>query len=188
MHLSILPISLLLSLAAAQSTSTSTSSVCAALPVLNACLASTEAIAEGCASTDYNCLCQKYSAVLTYVLVSTHHIILTFTYSCFDQCPNDPRQPSILSVQTTYCDDAAEFSSSVSPAVSQPVSSVVSATGAASVAATATRSGSSGAIVVASSTTGSSASTGTSKSGAETLFVGAGGVVMGVAGLIGAFL
>ena len=68
MQLSILPIALLISLTTAQSTSTaSTSSACAALPVLNACLASTQAIAEGCGSTDYNCLCSKYNDVLTYV-------------------------------------------------------------------------------------------------------------------------
>lgn len=76
MYLSFLPASLLFSLAAAQSTTSAvlsvtsaaagTASVCAAQPVLEACLASTEAIADACASTDYQCLCEKWSDVLTY--------------------------------------------------------------------------------------------------------------------------
>lgn len=77
MYLSLLPASLLLSLAAAQTTTTQsvisvtsaaagTASVCAAQPVLEACLASTEAIAGACSSTDYQCLCSKWNDVLTY--------------------------------------------------------------------------------------------------------------------------
>lgn len=55
----LLPISLLASYAAAQTTS-----ACAAQPVLEACLASTQAIASDCASNDYNCLCPKWKTVL----------------------------------------------------------------------------------------------------------------------------
>jgi hypothetical protein len=74
MYISLLPAALLLSLASAQTTSYSlaatTSSACAAQPVLEACLASTEAIAAGCLSTDYSCLCQKWNDVYTYFLLS----------------------------------------------------------------------------------------------------------------------
>lgn len=76
----LLPALTLLSLVAAQTTTSvvqstasaaaGTTSICADQPVLEACLASTEAIAEGCASTDYGCLCQKWSAVLVYFPLS----------------------------------------------------------------------------------------------------------------------
>lgn len=69
MYISLLPISLLVSLAAAATTisgSTGSSSACAAQPVMDACYASTSAIAEGCLSTDYGCLCSKWNDVLTY--------------------------------------------------------------------------------------------------------------------------
>jgi hypothetical protein len=75
MHISLLPASLLLSLVAAQSTTSAvlsvtsaaagTASACGAEPVLEACLASTEAIANACSTTDYQCLCQKWNDVLT---------------------------------------------------------------------------------------------------------------------------
>ena len=60
----------LLSLALAQGSSVSsaaTASSCAAQPVLDACLASTQALVSSCSTTDYSCLCTKYTAVLTYV-------------------------------------------------------------------------------------------------------------------------
>ena len=75
MYLSLLPASFLLSLVAAQTTTSAvlsvtsaaagTTSVCADQAVLEACLASTEAIATGCAATDYQCLCEKWTDVLT---------------------------------------------------------------------------------------------------------------------------
>jgi hypothetical protein len=64
----LLPATLLLSLAAAQSTSAAVApgtSVCAGQNVLDACLGSTRAIANACQTTDYNCLCQKWNDVLT---------------------------------------------------------------------------------------------------------------------------
>lgn len=68
MQLSLLPGALLLSVAAAQTTLVaSTNSACAAQPVLESCLASTQAIAAGCGTTDYDCLCKKWSDVLVYV-------------------------------------------------------------------------------------------------------------------------
>lgn len=68
-----------LSLVAADSSTYSyvatTASVCGAQPVLEACIGSTTAIIESCASTDYSCLCQKYSDLVTYVAP-----ILTFIH------------------------------------------------------------------------------------------------------------
>jgi hypothetical protein len=67
MHLSVAPVALLLSVVAAQSYSLPYTPVtaCAAKPVLESCLASTQAIVVSCASTDYGCLCQKWSDVET---------------------------------------------------------------------------------------------------------------------------
>jgi len=75
MQFSILTLSFLLSLATAtahipRSDGGSGSSKCAALPVLDSCLASTEAIRDACATTDYNCLCDKSKDVTTYVSTS----------------------------------------------------------------------------------------------------------------------
>jgi hypothetical protein len=73
MYIPLLPAALFLSLVGAQTTSYSlaaTTSACAAEPVLEACLASTEAIANSCLSTDYSCLCQKWTDVYTYFLLS----------------------------------------------------------------------------------------------------------------------
>ena len=68
MYFSLLPASVLLSLAVAQTTisgSSASSTACAAQPVMDACYASTSAIAQACATTDYGCLCSKWNDVLT---------------------------------------------------------------------------------------------------------------------------
>jgi hypothetical protein len=73
MYISLLPISLLLSLAAAQTTisgSSTSSTACAAQPVMDSCYASTSAIAQACATTDYACLCSKWNDVLTCACLS----------------------------------------------------------------------------------------------------------------------
>lgn len=114
--------------------------------------------------------------------------LLTFR-SCFLQCPNDPRYAATLSSHETYCNDEVAYGTTTSAPISRPVSAAPSS---------ATTSGSSGAqttdsggVRVASSSTASgtgATSTGTSKNGAEGLAIGAGSVLMGVAGLVGAFL
>lgn len=72
---------------------------CPAQPVLDACISSTSAIASACPLTDYNCLCQKNTDVLT----------------CFNVCPNDPRRSSTLSLQASYCANQSIYSSLSSP-------------------------------------------------------------------------
>jgi len=176
MYFSLLSVPLLLSLAAAQTTisgSSVSSTACAAQPVMDACYASTSAIAQACATTDYGCLCSKWNDVLT----------------CFQQCPNDPRYAATLSSHETYCNDNVAYGTSTSSAISRSVSAAPSATTSGSSGAQATDS--SGGVRAASSTTGTStgaSSTSTAKSGAEGLLVGAGSVLMGVAGFVGAFL
>lgn len=91
MQLSLLPISLLISLAAAQSSASDTTSKCAAQPVLEACLASTQAIAAGCSSTDYGCLCQKNTDILTYVPPShASYKYLTIPTDVLNNAPTTP--------------------------------------------------------------------------------------------------
>ncbi|CZR60376.1 uncharacterized protein PAC_10272 [Phialocephala subalpina] len=179
---SFLAVSSLAAITVAQTTSysyiTPTTSTCAAQAVLDSCFASTTAIIQTCATTDYGCLCQKYNDLLT----------------CFLQCPNDSRLGAAQSSQATYCSDASAYTSTTSSAISRAVSSAVSAaTTNAGTASGAATTGSSGAVRVASSTdSGSSASasaTSTAKSGAKKeLMVGAGSVVMGLAGLAAAVL
>ncbi|RKF80283.1 putative gpi anchored serine-threonine rich protein [Golovinomyces cichoracearum] len=84
---------------------------CAAQPVLELCLSSTSAIASACAPTDYSCLCQKYTDVLT----------------CYNNCPDDVRRASTLSSQSAYCANASMYSSTQTSAL-PPASSSASAT------------------------------------------------------------
>ncbi|KUJ15634.1 uncharacterized protein LY89DRAFT_719361 [Mollisia scopiformis] len=179
---SVLTISSLAAFAVAATSTTysyvPTTSACGAQPVLEACIASTTAIIESCAATDYSCQCQKYTDLVT----------------CFNVCPNDPRIVAAQSSQSTYCSDASAYSTTTTSAISRAVSSAVPVTTTDANSASLATTGSSGAIRVASSTTdaGSSASasaSSTAKSGAQKeLIVGAGSVVMGLAGLVGAFL
>ncbi|RDW91230.1 hypothetical protein BP5796_02395 [Coleophoma crateriformis] len=174
MYLStLLPVALLASLAVAQTSSSSTTSACAAQPVLEACLASTEAIAAGCASTDYGCLCQKWTDVVT----------------CFQQCPNDSRFASIHSEQETYCADATVYTSSTSSLASVR-SSAAAATTSGNVNAATTTSGTTQTTGSATGTsTSSSASSSASKNAAmRDLWVNPGGVLAAVAGVAGALL
>lgn len=171
-------------------TSSTTSSVCGAQPVLDACIASTTAIIQSCASTDYNCQCQKYGDLLTYNLSLFPNASLTNTHStsCFNVCPNDPRLAAAQSSQSTYCADASIYSSSTSSAVSRSVSAAATTTTDSGTASGVATTGSSGAVRVASSTTSASSTSATAKSGAQKeLLVGAGSVVLGFAGLVGAF-
>jgi len=182
MYTSLLPASLLLSLVAAQSTTSTvlsatsaaagTASVCAAQPVLEACLASTEAIANACSTTDYQCLCEKWNDVLT----------------CFNDCPNDARYSSVSSNHATYCNDASVYLSTATTPISAQASSSAFSAATTTAGSGSQTTGSSGAIQVASSTS-SASSTATGKSGAgSNMAIGAGQVVLGLAGVVGALL
>ncbi|KAH8821029.1 hypothetical protein F5884DRAFT_71618 [Xylogone sp. PMI_703] len=168
MQLSILlPVSLLFSYSAAQS-------VCGAQPVLEACLASTQAIAASCSTTDYQCLCEKWKVVL----------------QCFEQCPNDSRQSGVLSSEETYCADMSVYATTTTTPISAKSTGAAKTTG-----SDATPTGNSDAGAVR---TGGSSSTPTSSGAAVTqsshpdaaagLMVSAGGMMIAVAGFVGAFL
>jgi len=72
---------------------TGTTTDCPGEAVLQNCLAGTQAIAQNCATTDYDCLCGKWNDVLT----------------CYNECPLDPAVSSINSTKITYCADAVEY-------------------------------------------------------------------------------
>ncbi|KAM3072397.1 hypothetical protein ACMFMG_009200 [Clarireedia jacksonii] len=170
----LLPATLLLSLAAAQTTSAVVApgtSVCPGQNVLDACLLSTRAIANACQNNDYNCLCPRWNDVLT----------------CFASCPNDPQYAGVLSNKQTYCANASIYSSSSSSAISKdwPTSTTTTAGGASATdsGAAATKTTGNGSKSGTASATGSAASA-TGSSGAEKKVVGAGGVFGLVAGVV----
>lgn len=84
MHFSLLPATLLVSVAAAQVSTTysapaSGATACGALPVVDNCLASTQLIANACSPTDYSCLCDKWNVVVVYVLSRFPFLSSSFT-------------------------------------------------------------------------------------------------------------
>lgn len=44
--------------------------------------------------------------------------VLTFSYSCYNSCPNDPGKAAAYSTRDTYCSNAAVYTSSSSSAFS----------------------------------------------------------------------
>ncbi|KAI1476299.1 hypothetical protein F4774DRAFT_413083 [Daldinia eschscholtzii] len=74
------------------STSTSTTA-CAAQNILDTCLSTTESYVSLCATTDYMCLCDKYTAIMT----------------CFNNCPNDSRASSYQQQKDLYCMNASLY-------------------------------------------------------------------------------
>ncbi|KAK6584140.1 hypothetical protein PZA11_003870 [Diplocarpon coronariae] len=181
MQLSRFPVPLLASLAAAQTTTFSASpastNVCGAKPVLDQCLGSTQLIAAACAATDYNCLCQKWTDVVV----------------CFNVCPDDTRLAGLQNTKDSYCAYATTSTARVvSSAPPSPSTSAATATAAPPSSATRTQSTSGSALSVATgsrTTTASAASASeTGKSGAGKVVLGAGSVLMGLAGFAGAFL
>ncbi|EGR52594.1 uncharacterized protein TRIREDRAFT_119963 [Trichoderma reesei QM6a] len=62
-------------------------STCLADYILEDCLSSTTKTANSCKPTDYECLCAAYQAVLT----------------CYNNCPNDIRAPSVQQQVDSYC-------------------------------------------------------------------------------------
>ncbi|KAL6856493.1 hypothetical protein J3F83DRAFT_752747 [Trichoderma novae-zelandiae] len=66
-------------------------STCLADYILEDCLGSTTKTANSCDPTDYVCLCAAYQAVLT----------------CYNNCPNDIRGPSVQQQVDSYCRTAS---------------------------------------------------------------------------------
>ncbi|CZS95998.1 uncharacterized protein RAG0_05484 [Rhynchosporium agropyri] len=179
MQLSLLPVSLLLSLATAQSTVSFsskpvTSTECAGRGVLDSCVASTKAIVADCGSTDWGCLCQKWNDVLTCYTASG--------------CVNDPTIPTAQNSKDTYCANASIYPSSTSSPTSRASASTTATTTQSGTMPAQTTSGT-GSVRTATTSGGAAASPTQSGSGAvREGVVGAGSVLMGVVGLMGALL
>ncbi|PBP18625.1 hypothetical protein BUE80_DR010604 [Diplocarpon rosae] len=179
LQLPLLPVALLASLAAAQTTTFSapasaSTSACGAQPVLEQCLGSTELIAAACAATDYNCLCQKWTDVVV----------------CFNVCPDDTRLAGLQNTKDSYC--AYATTSAARVVSSGPASTATAAPTTASATGTQTMTSTGSTLSVASgsrsATASAAAGTATGESGAGRVALGAGGVLMGVAGFAGVFL
>lgn len=85
------------SLAAAQTTTaagsspTGSSSECQAQNIVDACRAGIETQIEKCEGTDWICLCDNYSNLLT----------------CYNNCPDSNERPPVQNQVTQYCNAAA---------------------------------------------------------------------------------
>ncbi|UKZ61947.1 uncharacterized protein TrAtP1_003209 [Trichoderma atroviride] len=66
-------------------------STCLADYILEDCLKSTTVNANNCNPTDYTCLCAAYQAIFT----------------CYNNCPNDIRAPSVQNQVDSYCRTAS---------------------------------------------------------------------------------
>ncbi|KAH7419929.1 hypothetical protein BKA64DRAFT_652028 [Cadophora sp. MPI-SDFR-AT-0126] len=182
MQFSLVPVSLLLSLAVAQtvtfSSNPATSTTCAGQNVLDQCLASTKLIVAQCGTTDWGCLCQKWNDVLTCYTASG--------------CSNDAGIAEAQNSKDTYCAQASIYTSTTSSAISRAVSATTTATTATGTGATSAQTtDDNGAVRVASTSSGTATGASATQSGnaaRKDLVVGAGSVMMGLAGLVGALL
>ncbi|KAK0108333.1 hypothetical protein ONS95_003148 [Cadophora gregata] len=182
MQFSLLPISTLISLAAAQtitfSANPATSTTCAGQPVLDLCLASTKLIVAQCGSTDWGCLCQKWNDVLTCYTASG--------------CSEDAGIATAQNSKDTYCAQASIYTSTTSSAISRDIPTTTTATTATGTdSSSAQTTGNNGDVRVESTSSGTATGASATQSGnaaSKDLVVGAGSMMMGLAGLVGAFL
>ncbi|KAI1633468.1 hypothetical protein F4809DRAFT_584507 [Biscogniauxia mediterranea] len=82
--------------------SSSGTSVCAAQNILETCLVTTEGYVSLCSTTDYSCLCDKYTGIMT----------------CFNNCPDDSRAPSYQNQKDLYCMNASLYATTTAAAAS----------------------------------------------------------------------
>ncbi|KAK5717489.1 hypothetical protein LTR17_016103 [Elasticomyces elasticus] len=116
--------------------------------IINNCLDSTRLIVNGCASTDYDCLCQKQTDVVT----------------CFNNCPTDSSLTQEQTLETQYCSAAQTYGSSSSSSRNATGTSTGTSTGSA-VAGASTSSGSTAAGATTSGAASSATSSGAAAAG-----------------------
>ncbi|KAI1490096.1 hypothetical protein F5X96DRAFT_670061 [Biscogniauxia mediterranea] len=148
--------------------SSSGTSVCAAQNILETCLVTTEGYVSLCSTTDYSCLCDKYTGIMT----------------CFNNCPEDSRASSYQNQKDLYCMNASLYATTTtttSGSSSTQTGTGTSSTGtgtAAAASATATNGGSGG-----SSRTGTATATSTDSAGHQ-LVPGLAAAAAGVAAVL----
>ncbi|ROV92373.1 hypothetical protein VMCG_09152 [Cytospora schulzeri] len=142
---------------------TSTSS-CGAEYIVEQCLTDTESTQKNCDTTDYSCQCAAYQAEAT----------------CFNNCPGDSRQATYEGLVSQYCALASQYSTTnTAPATAASTST---STSSAATTVTGTITGTSTADSTASASASSSANS------AADLAMGAGGVMVVIAGFMGVIM
>lgn len=169
-------------LAAAVSAQTTTSAAdstgptCDAQPILEQCLVTTTGYLNLCMTTDYSCLCDKYTSIMT----------------CFNNCPNDTREGQYSQLKQLNCNNASIYSS-LSAATATTSSGKSTATGATATTTddskTTETSDSSSSSEETSGTKSASASGSTQTNAAAGELVGSSsGLLVAVAGAVAALL
>ncbi|AEO64528.1 uncharacterized protein THITE_2110760 [Thermothielavioides terrestris NRRL 8126] len=153
------PLAVLASSAAAQ-----TSSACAADYIVEACLTSEKAKLAACQNTDYVCQCNEYQNMIT----------------CFNNCPNDPREKDVAGQRDIFCGYASQFASTTTPAAAKTSASTPAQTTGADQNASPTAAGG--------STSTSSAGGPANTNSAADLVINAGSVLAAVAGAVAVVL
>ncbi|PTB68062.1 hypothetical protein BBK36DRAFT_1157741 [Trichoderma citrinoviride] len=149
-------------------------STCLADYILEDCLGSTTKTANSCQPTDYDCLCAAYQAVLT----------------CYNNCPNDIRAPSVQQQVDSYCRTASLLNPKTTTTKAKPSQSQESSSSEETSASSpgsndeASATGSGPSQTSGSSRTSSTSPTAasTSTNAAATMMGGVAGIVMAVAG------
>ncbi|KAH6609699.1 hypothetical protein Trco_003045 [Trichoderma cornu-damae] len=146
-------------------------STCQADFILEDCLTSTTKIASSCKPTDYDCLCHSYQAVLT----------------CYNNCPNDIRAPSVQQQVDSYCRTASLLATTPTTAPKTKTSESSSSEETSAAAAASSSGDASPTTAVSSETSGSrtsatTASHSSSTNAAATMVGHVAGVVVAVAG------
>ncbi|KAL7923660.1 hypothetical protein ACQKWADRAFT_288953 [Trichoderma austrokoningii] len=169
------------SAAASSATSPDTpGSSCLADYILEDCLKSTTTNANNCSPTDYTCLCAAYQAVLT----------------CYNNCPNDIRAPSVQQQVDSYCRTASLLATTTTAAHKTKTSGSPSSDGTSATEASpgndeatptgensgTPTSGEAGETSAGGSKTANAARTTSSKGAAPTMIGNVAGIFMAVAG------
>ncbi|KAH0495170.1 hypothetical protein TgHK011_008736 [Trichoderma gracile] len=144
-------------------------STCLADYILEDCLGSTTKTANSCPPTDYDCLCAAYQAVLT----------------CYNNCPNDIRAPSVQQQVDSYCRTATLLNPKTTATKAKPSQSQESSSSEETSASSPSSNDEASATDAGPSQTSGSRSSGTSAAAAASSSTNAAATMMGsVAGIV----
>ncbi|XDG04122.1 hypothetical protein ABKA04_003737 [Annulohypoxylon sp. FPYF3050] len=142
----------------------STTTTCAAENIVDACLDTTESYVSLCGATDYQCLCDKYVAIVI----------------CFDNCPDDARAPSYEAQRDSYCQTASLYATTSG---NLTWSRTLTPTPASASAATTSTN-----VIIKSVDVSATAAATESGNDAQERITRVGGILAGVAGFVAIFL
>ncbi|KAK4126684.1 hypothetical protein N657DRAFT_566934 [Parathielavia appendiculata] len=159
----LLPLAVLASCAMAQTTTG-----CAANYIVEACLSSENAKLNSCGREEWECLCQQWKNIIT----------------CYNNCPNDPRQHESAGQRDIFCGYASQYSSSTTKASQLATASTTAA-------AESTQDTEQNSATRTGSQSGTATSTGSNAANTNSaayLALNAGGVLAAVAGVVAVVL